>query len=131
MIMTTSPSSAKIKMLLIDDEKDITDIVKMDLEANWGYLVTTADSGKEGIEQALKNDFDLVVTDFSMPDIDGEIVLDAIKQAKPKLPVLIFSIYHDDDSTIRDSIRKKAAAIVAKPIDYEKLHETIAKILGK
>lgn len=129
--MPDSKSSPKIRILLIDDESDISDIVKMDLETNWGYSVTTINSPKKGIELAIKENFDLVITDFSMPEIDGEIVLDAIKQAKPNLPVFIFSIYHDDDSTIREAVRAKADAIVAKPIEYDKLHATITKVLSK
>ena len=66
-----------------------------------------------------------------MPDMNGEEVMDNIKLAKPDLPVLLFSVYHDDDATLSANIRKKAAGIISKPIDHTQLRETINKVLQK
>ena len=116
----------KKKILLIDDEKDIIDMVKVRLEVGGAYEATTVYSGKEGVKRANSESFDLVITDFNMPDINGDQVLTEIKKKNPQLPVFIFSIYHDDDSEINPSLRARAAGIICKPIDYEQLDAMIS-----
>jgi len=120
----------KKKILFIDDEVDLCKLVKVNLESLGEYEVTTVSSGEEGIKKAKELDFDLVITDFKMPGMDGEAVLDALKAMKPHLPVVFFSIYHDDISTIDTSVRNRVNGIVSKPIDHKHLYEVIKDILG-
>ncbi|OGB88099.1 hypothetical protein A3H38_03345 [candidate division WOR-1 bacterium RIFCSPLOWO2_02_FULL_46_20] len=115
----------KKKILLIDDEKDIIDMVKIRLGVSGSYEVTTTYSGQAGVDQANSQDFDLVITDYNMPDLNGEEVIDAIKKVKPDLPLFLFSIYYDDDETISPAIRAKVDGLVRKPIDYAQLNEMI------
>lgn len=120
----------KPKILLIDDEKNVAQMLKFRLELSWGYQVTVVNSGKEGMEKARTVDFDLVITDYMMPNMNGEEVLDALKKSKPNLPVFMFSVFYDDDSTITDRIRAKADAIISKPVDFDELHKSITRVLA-
>lgn len=56
-----------------------------------GYRVLTASSGAEGIQIAAASSVDLVITDYEMPEMNGEFVAVAIKSIKPRVPVLMFS----------------------------------------
>jgi len=122
---------AQIRILLIDDEKNAAWLFKIRLELSWGYQVTIAHSGKEGLRKFRKENFDLVITDYNIPDLNGEEVLDAIKKKQPELPVCVFVACHDNDPAIIDRIRTKADAIISKPINFDNLHETIRKVLSK
>lgn len=121
----------KKKILLIDDEKDLCMLMKENLEYTGEFEVTTAYSGEEGLKKAEEVNFDLVITDFKMPGIDGKAVLDTLKEIKPHSPVVLFSIYYDDNSTITNEIRNKADGLISKPIDHEQLYKTINDVLSK
>jgi len=121
----------KFKILLIDDEDNIAQMLKIKLEHDQSYQVEIANSGQEGLAKAEEEKFDLVITDYSMPNMNGEEVLDALKKDNPKLPVFIFTVYYDDDSTIVDRIRAKADAIINKPLDFGQLYQAIAAVQKK
>ena len=93
--------------------------------------MTTVNSGEKGIEKTREVDFDLIITDFYMPGMDGGEVLNTVKEARPDLPVLIFSIYHDDESTLAHSTKEKADGIINKPIEHSQLYSEIKKALAK
>jgi DNA-binding NtrC family response regulator len=120
----------KKKILVIDDEEDLCFLVKMNLENTGEFEVSTAFSGEEGIKKAKEENVDLVITDFNMPDMNGEEVINALKAIKPSLPVLLFSIYYDDSVTLPSAVKKKANGIICKPIDRDELHKVINDALG-
>jgi DNA-binding NtrC family response regulator len=119
------------KILIIDDERDICEIMKLNLERAGEFAVDVAYCGEEGLEMAKKNRYDLVITDFYMPGMDGGEVLDAVKEMSPGLPVLLFSIYHDDISTLATSVKNRADGIISKPIKHEELYRAIKEALAK
>jgi CheY-like chemotaxis protein len=56
-----------------------------------GFRVLTASSGRAGVRLASANRIDLVITDYEMPEMDGEQVAVAIKALNPRIPVILFS----------------------------------------
>jgi len=103
---------------------------ELNLEATGEYEVVTAYSGEEGLTKAKEVDFDLLITDCKMPGIDGKEVLNDLKEIKPHSPVVIFSIYHNDNSTVTSEIKNKADGIISKPIDHEQFHKIIRDVLA-
>ena len=85
------------RILVIDDENHVTDFLEKALK-HFGYEVTTAHDGKEGVG-FLKSgyNFDLVITDIRMPDMDGNEVARYIRKSeKPKTPIVAISGYSDE-----------------------------------
>jgi len=78
----------KNKALVIDDEQIVLDSVSKIL-TDEDYEVDVSLSGREGLNQAIEKDYDIVLTDIRMPDIGGMRVLRDVKRAKPSLPVVI------------------------------------------
>ncbi|MBL7131530.1 MAG: response regulator [Candidatus Omnitrophica bacterium] len=122
---------SKKKILVIDDEEDFCYLMKLNLEGTGDFEVITAFSGQEGIDKSKQMAFDLVIMDLNMPDLSGEEALDTLKQMNPSLPVLLFSVYHDDISTLSSAVKSKADGIIAKPIDHSQLYATINNVLNK
>lgn len=60
----------KKKILIIDDDKDLRDYIS-DILTEKGFEVVTAINGKDGLSKLDKSDFDLVITDIQMPELDG------------------------------------------------------------
>ena len=83
--------SAKQKILVVDDEEDILEILKYNLEKE-GFEVKTASDGNAGIEMAEKFDPHLIILDIIMPKKSGIEALSAIKDKFPDVTVVMISI---------------------------------------
>ena len=121
----------KKKVLIIDDEKNLCLLMKLNLEGTGEYEVTTVHSGMDGLEKVKELEYDLVITDYKMPGLDGKQVLKALKEMRPNEPVVLLSVYHDDSSEISAEIRTLADGIISKPIDNKQLHAVIKRVLRK
>lgn len=67
------------RILIIEDEADIANVFRKQLELKGGYDIELADSGKVGLEMMMQNQYDLVFMDLVMPEVDGVEVLRAVK----------------------------------------------------
>ena len=78
-------------ILVIDDEKEILSMIKIIL-SRAGYKVETALDGQKGINKFDKGQFDLVITDIMMPELDGRKVAEHIRNSdRPCTPIIGFS----------------------------------------
>ncbi|MFC1496555.1 response regulator [Candidatus Margulisiibacteriota bacterium] len=121
----------KKKILIIDDEKSLALLIKANLDYTGKYSVELAYSGEEGVKKAEENDYALILTDFKMPGMNGEEVLNTIKSKKPQAPIVLVSVYHDDETTVTPKIRNKADGLISKPFDSKQLVETIENVIAK
>lgn len=81
-----------LRILLIDDNRHGLVARRTVLEQQ-GHKVTTASSGQDGIEQFQAETFDLVVTDYRMPEMSGQQVIRKLRQQSPKIPIVLLSGY--------------------------------------
>ncbi|MDP2671474.1 MAG: response regulator [bacterium] len=88
----------KIKVLLIEDEKEVLELYKLKLTLD-DYTVFTAESGQEGLDKALKEKPDLIYLDIKMPEMDGFEVLQHLRaeEATKDIPVVILSNFDEQD----------------------------------
>ena len=100
------------KILVIEDEKDIQNIIKAFLE-NADYKVETADDGLEGINLIQKNSYDLVLLDIMMPKIDGFVVCEMIRKNN-NVPIIILTALTDEESQLK-GFDKLADDYITKP----------------
>lgn len=117
-----------MRVLLIDDDPEIRFLAGYVLEQA-GHQVTAVESGAEGIRAAAADPFDVVLLDYRLGDIGGDVVLEALLQASPDRPV-VFLTGRDDAATI-DSLRAAGAAdVITKPFDPESLAARVATAAG-
>lgn len=121
----------KTRVLLIDDERKLCEMLKRRLELSGKYAVTVAYSGAEGIQQAKAATFDVVMTDVRMPGIDGNAVVNTLKTLRRGLPVLLRSVYYDDPDTITPETLSSVDGVICKPIDMEQLLKTIEDVVAQ
>jgi DNA-binding response OmpR family regulator len=119
----------KHKVLVVDDEPDMVDILKVILTQS-GFDVSTAYSGKECVEKASKEDFDLVLLDIRMPQMDGWTTLRKLKEKKitEKTKVVILTVEKGPGVEIF-GLQDVVADYITKPFDREKLVKHIKKAL--
>lgn len=120
---------AKKKILIIEDESDLVDLVKIRLEANQ-YDVISAPDGKAGLEKIKKERPDLIILDVLMPEMDGFEVCRKIRvdDKYKKIPVIMLTVKFQP-SDLKFARDLGADAYITKPFEPEVLLEYIKKLL--
>ncbi|MBU1568991.1 MAG: response regulator, partial [Proteobacteria bacterium] len=108
------------KVVLIDDEQDIRDVVSLTLQ-DAGYEVFTAEDGKTGLNLCIEKNPQIVITDIRMPGMDGLKVLEILKDKSPDIEVIVVTAFGEIDFAIR-ALHLDASDFINKPINDEALH---------
>jgi DNA-binding NtrC family response regulator len=116
-----------MKILVVDDEALIRDIIKKGLSQMGGYSVEVAQNGKEAIEKLEKDIFDLVLTDIKMPEMDGLELLKNIKGTRPEVMVILMTAYGSIETAV-EAMRIGANDYITKPINFDDLLIHISKV---
>jgi DNA-binding NtrC family response regulator len=111
------------KVLVIDDEQIVLNSVKKILGPG-EYEVDTTLSGRQGLEWAVSQNYDVVLTDVRMPDIGGMLILRDIKKAKPSMPVIIITGYANVQSAMQ-AMNLGAAEYIEKPFTPDQLLKAV------
>ena len=78
------------KILIVDDEDRIRNMIKK-YAIHEGFLTEEAENGAIAVEMCLKNEYDIVIMDIMMPELDGFSAVKEIKKTKPYLPFIMLS----------------------------------------
>ena len=119
------------KILVVDDETQMVEMLKMRLEAS-NYTVTTASDGMEGLSKAKSDNPDLIILDLMLPKLDGYQVCRMLKFDKTlaKIPIIMLTALGERED--REWGKKvKADSYLTKPFDTEELLEKIKSLIGK
>jgi PAS domain S-box-containing protein len=108
------------KIVLIDDEQDIREVMAIALQ-DAGYTVATAADGTAGLELCDEKSPQIVVTDIRMPGIDGLQVLETLKKKYPDIEVIVATAFGEMDLAIR-ALQLDASDFITKPISDEALY---------
>ena len=116
------------RILIADDHAIFREGLKQILEDVPGMVVVDdASRGQEVLEKIAKNDYDLLLLDIAMPGLSGLETLKLLKGQKPKLRVLILSMYPEEQYAVR-AIKAGAAGYITKASASEELLEAIRKV---
>jgi DNA-binding NtrC family response regulator len=124
--MTNAPNSIKsipVRLLLVDDEKDFVDILAKRIKRR-KIDVAKAFSGAEAIQALRKQEYDVVVLDLKMEDMDGIEVLKVLKIMDPRLAVIMLT-GHGSAEAAQQGIKLGAFDYLTKPCELEELVEKI------
>lgn len=117
-----------IKILVADDHAIVRAGLKQILADNSQMVVAgEAADGQEVLEQIRKEDWDLILLDISMPGRGGIDTLKELKSEKPKLPVLVLSMYSEEQYAIR-ALKAGASGYLTKGSAPEELIDAIQKV---
>ncbi|MFV0365668.1 MAG: sigma-54-dependent transcriptional regulator [Mangrovibacterium sp.] len=117
------------KILVIDDERSIRNTLKDILEYEQ-YEVELAESGRTGLELLSKIEFDVILCDIKMPEMDGIEVLEAICAMETHAPVIMISGHGNIDTAV-EAIKIGAFDFIEKPLDLNRLLITLKNALDK
>ena len=118
-----------MRVLVVDDEESLALLLKRTLELD-GYQVSTAHNGLEALKLLREQPFDLVITDYMMPDMDG---LEMIRQMKSddnlrhvKVIMLTVSDFKD---TLDEALALGVDDFVTKPFDFQEILSVVSWVL--
>ena len=118
-----------MRVLVVEDEKRIADFLSRGLQSA-GYTVEVANTGTQAIEIVHSNEFDLVVLDLGLPDMDGLQVLQKIKNRKTIPPVLILSARDSVDDRVK-GLEQGADDYLVKPFAFVELLARVRALLRR
>ena len=117
------------KILIIDDERAIRRALREIFEFEQ-FEVDEAENGKQGLEKALAQSYDIIFCDIKMPELDGMEVLEGITKANIDVPVIMIS-GHGNIETAVQAIRNGAFDFIEKPLDLNRILVTIRNARDK
>src|SRR5438105_2087854 len=115
----------QLRVLIIDDEPFHAEAVAESLE-RVGYQCVIATSGSAGARKIAEEEFDVILTDLKMEDMDGLTLLRKAKQDLPDAEVVLIT-GHGDVKTAVEAIQQGASNYLTKPVDMAELRAIIAK----
>jgi DNA-binding NtrC family response regulator len=118
-----------LKILVIDDEKSIRNTLK-DILGFEGHQVETAENGIVGVGLVRASDYDIILCDIKMPEMDGLEALEQIMEIKPESTVVMISGHGTIDTAV-EAIKKGAFDFIEKPIDLNRLLITLRNASDK
>jgi CheY-like chemotaxis protein len=122
------PIKPKRHVLVVDDEPAVANVMEMMLRFE-GCDVQTAACARDALALLEENHFDVVITDYAMPDMKGDELAVLIKQRRPHQPVIMLSAHA---SMLKDSGRKIEGidALIGKPFLLDDLRAAMTKSLA-
>ena len=120
----------KSRILVVDDEPDMRELLARSLEPDLNCRVKTAGSGKDALRVLEKEPFDLALLDIRMPGMDGLELLELIHRKWPELTVVMMTAYGSIDNAVQ-AMKQGAYDFVTKPFDHETLVFRLEKALER
>ncbi|MBX3188310.1 MAG: sigma-54-dependent Fis family transcriptional regulator [Labilithrix sp.] len=115
----------KPELLVVDDERDTCELLEMALSRQ-GMQVTTSTTASDALEMIAARDFDVVLTDLSMPQVSGLEVCERVLAVRPEVPVVVITGYGTLE-TAMGAIRAGAYDFVTKPIESKTLGVVVSR----
>jgi CheY-like chemotaxis protein len=115
--------------ILVVDDNTVFRIVVSKMLSRLGYEVSSADSGENGLSIFLKNKFDLVLSDYEMPGMDGVALACSVKKTSPRTRVVIMTGAGKETVFSRNSTA--VDEVISKPFTLAQIDETIQNVSGK
>ena len=118
-----------MRILVVEDEKRIADFLSRGLESG-GYTVEVAGDGATALEKVHATEYDLIILDLGLPDMDGMAVLKKIRTRKTSPPVLILSARDAVDDRVK-GLETGADDYLVKPFAYVELLARVRVLLRR
>jgi len=123
------PKSGKADILVIDDERDISDLLSEYLNS-LGYNAVPVYSGTDGLAKLEESRYDLIITDLMMPEITGMELINIVREKNIDIEIIVMTGYEAIESGA-ESIAKNVSGYIAKPFCLKEVQLIIDRVLTK
>ena len=119
----------KLNILVVEDGQSQREMLR-DFLKEEGYPVSEAENGEGALTKLREEHFDLVLTDYRMPGMDGMALLQAAKQLNPEVDVVVMTAFGTVETAV-SAMKAGASDYISKPIDLDELKLLIDRISGR
>jgi two-component system response regulator ResD len=119
-----------LRILYIEDDRTLQNLVKMILRDETKYKIDLANNGSDGVKKTLENDYDLILMDIMMPEMDGVEAAYAIKTAKPSIKIVALTALEKNEIPNFDDVLFPIKYYIRKPIISNILTKKIEEIIN-
>lgn len=127
--MEVATTPAPLHVLVVEDENAVRTLVT-ELLATEGHTFEEATNGREGLEKFAQGQYDLVITDRSMPEMNGDQLAVAIKKVSPRTPVILLTGF-GDIMNWQGEHPDGCDIVLPKPVQINTLNKTIAMLIAQ
>ncbi len=117
-----------IAVLAVDDDLNMHRLIQIYLKQE-NFLVTTVSTGRMALHKLDSEEYDLVISDIQMPQMDGIALVQEIRNRKNTIPVIIISAF-GTQSQAKKALNAGANIVLEKPFEQEQLIKTIKQQLN-
>lgn len=118
-----------LRILLVEDEENIRETVKLNLELE-GYEVVTTDDGKKALKYTREQHFDLLILDVMLPEVDGFQICEQVRLTNREVPIIFLTAKDTAQDRIA-GLRKGADDYLTKPFNLEELLLRVEKLIQR
>ncbi len=118
-----------VNILVVDDDKGLADIL-VEYLSQLGYSATAAYGGREGLSRVEEGNFQIVITDLMMPELDGMELLETVTMLDSRAIVMVITGYGTIESAV-EAIKKGAYDFIPKPFKLEELEIIVKRALER
>ncbi len=129
MLNTQMKTKLSLKVLVVDDEPGIRNMLAWEL-TDQGMKVETAENGLEGLRLAGLNAYDVIISDVTMPEMDGLKLLQEIQKSAPNTAVIIATGFGAVETAVF-AMKKGASDFILKPYDLGHLLTCVKKAVER
>ncbi len=118
-----------MRLLIIEDDKELSCLLSTALKP-LAYAVDTAEDGEKGLNLALINSYDLIITDYNLPLLNGREIIERIRNEKRSTPILVLSVRSEINDRV-ELLNLGADDYLAKPFTLAELLARIKALLRR
>ncbi len=119
-------SERNLKVLIVDDQPELLGVLKEILTSEQ-FAVETAANGKIALDMIRKQSYDLMISDIGMPVMDGWQLVEASKQYRPEMMIILISSWKNEDTEKRQR-QSSVSTIIHKPFRVTELFDEIKRL---
>jgi two-component system capsular synthesis sensor histidine kinase RcsC len=119
-------SASPKRILVVDDGPEVAKAIRMALAVGAGYEVEIAENGEAALGRFKTSKFDLVITDLTMPNLDGLELAAAIKKLSPLQPIILITAYAESLKGDRERLAN-VDFVLEKPFSLQQLQDALAR----
>ena len=119
----------EMKILLIDDDEWIRDSLNLFFEGE-GCHITALETAEEGIEELNEHTYDIIITDYRLPGMDGLEFLKRIQESHPHAMTIIITAYGSED-VLSEANRAGIQDFIEKPFTITMIEESLTRLIEK
>ncbi len=117
------------RILIVDDSLEMRNFISNVLTTEAGYSVSVARSGHEGVEITIQESPDLIITDYSMPEMSGLEMLEELRRREQTMPAILMTAEGSEDIAVR-ALRAGVMDYFVKPFDPFEMKEAATRVLA-